>query len=71
MLATGSSKMWRQPTRPNHYEDLEFETLEEPGFDSSIKDYTELFFGSNANFDQGRWERCSCQENNRHALSSN
>lgn len=70
MQVTGS-KMWRSPTWPNHQQKMESETGKKPGFDSSIKDCTKTFFGSNANFHQGRWERCSNQENNRHTLSSN
>lgn len=71
MQVTGSSKMWLSPTWPNHHEKMESETGKKPGFDSSIKDWTKILFGSNANFHQRRRERFSNQENNRHTLSSN
>jgi len=71
MQVTGSSIMWRSPTRPNRHEKMESETGKKPGFDSSIKDCTKIFFGSNASFHQGRWESCSNQQNNHHTLSSN
>ena len=71
MQVTGSSKMWRLPTWPNHHEKMESETGKKPGFDSSIRDSTKILFGSNVNFHQRRWERFSNQENNRHTLSSN
>jgi len=71
MQVTGSSKMWKPPTRPNHHEKIESETGKKPGFDSSIKDCTKIFFDSNASFHKGRWKRFSNQEKNRHTLSSN
>ena len=71
MQVTGSSKMWRSPTRTHHHEKMESATGKKPGFDSSIKDCTKIFFGSNVNFYHAQWERCSNQENNRHTLSSN